>query len=100
MVYGDLNGDGLEDAAVLLATQNGGTGVFVELAAMLNRDGRAENVATVPLGDRVVVESGRIHAGVIVLEMRVQGPNDPLCCPSQSETWKFRLQGADLSRIP
>ena len=39
--YGDLNGDGLEDAAVVLATQNGGTGTFIELAAVLNHDGRA-----------------------------------------------------------
>lgn len=100
VIYGDLNGDGIEDAAVILSTQNGGTGHFRELAAMLNRNGEADNVATVPLGDRVVVETGRIVAGAIMLGMRVQGPNDGMCCPSQSVAWRFRLQGDRLLKLP
>ena len=97
--YGDLNGDGSADAAVILATQNGGTGHFMELAAMLNRNGAAENAATVSLGDRVGVEAMRIEAGVIVLDMRVHGPNDPMCCASQFETWRFKLEDEALKRV-
>jgi hypothetical protein len=99
-VFGDLNADAAEDAIVFLSTQNGGTGHFVELAAVLNRDGRAENVATVSLGDRVGIEAARIEAGVIALDMRVHGPNDPMCCASQLETWRFRLEGEALVRQP
>jgi hypothetical protein len=99
MASGDLNGDGAEDAAVTLATQNGGTGHFVELAAVLNIEGRPSNVSTVALGDRVVIESARIEAGTITLQMLTHGPNDPLCCASQLATWQFRLQGDQLIRL-
>jgi hypothetical protein len=99
-IFGDLNGDGSEDAIVFLSTQNGGTGHFVELAAVLNRHGSAENVSTVSLGDRVGIEAARLEAGVIILDMRVHGPNDPMCCASQPETWRFTLEGEALVRQP
>lgn len=99
VLYGDLNADGTEDALVFLATQSGGTGHFVEMAAVLNLDAGASNVATLFLGDRVIVEAGTIQAGVITLQMRVQGPNDGMCCPSQSVTWTFRLENGQLVKI-
>jgi hypothetical protein len=46
-----------------------------------------------------VVESGVIQGGVITLNMRVQGPNDGMCCPSQQETWTFRLEGRRLVKV-
>lgn len=97
--FGDLNSDGAPDAVVGLITQNGGTGHFVELAAVLNRGGQPENVAAQSLGDRVVIQAANIQDGIITLDMRVHGPNDGLCCPSQSETWQFRLQGDHLIRV-
>lgn len=39
VLYGDINMDGVEDAVVFLYTQNGGTGHFVEMAAVVNLDG-------------------------------------------------------------
>ena len=99
-VTGDLNADNVEDAVVFLRTQNGGTGHFVELAAVLNQDGNLYNISTVYLGDRVIVESAQITNGVIILAMRVQGPNDGMCCPSQLETWRFRLENNQLVRLP
>ena len=99
-VTGDLNADGAEDAVAFLRTQNGGTGHFVELAAMLNQDGNPYNISTVYLGDRVIVESVQIVDGVVILAMRVQGPNDGMCCPSQLETLQFRLENNQLVRLP
>lgn len=100
IIYGDINADGLEDALVILNTQNGGTGHFIELAGVLNQNGSAYNVSTIPLGDRVVVESGKVENGIVVLNMRVHGSNDGLCCPSQSVTWNFALNGNQLVKIP
>jgi len=99
VLYGDLNLDGFEDAIVFLSTQNGGTGHFIEMAAMLNLSGSTRNISTLYLGDRVVVESGTIRDGLITLNLRVQGPNDGACCPSQLATWNFRLDSGQLVRI-
>ena len=98
--YGDINTDGLDDALVILSTQNGGSGHFIELAAVLNQNGTAYNVSTTYLGDRVIVESGKVGNGTIVLNMRVQGPNDGLCCPSQFVIWSFALNGNQLVKLP
>jgi len=98
--YGDINADGLEDALVILSTQNGGSGHFIELAAVLDQNGNPYNVATMSLGDRVAVESGKVENEGIVLNMRVQGPNDGLCCPSQFVTWNFVLNGSQLIKLP
>src|SRR5512138_772304 len=99
VLYGDINLDGLEDAIVFLSTQNGGTGHFVEMAAVLNLNGSVRNISTLYLGDRVVVESGAIQDGLITLNLRVQGPNDGLCCPSQIATWNFHIDSGQLVQI-
>jgi hypothetical protein len=95
VLYGDINLDGVEDAVVFLGTQNGGTGHFVEMAAVLNLNGIPVNVSTQYLGDRVIVESGTIQGGLITLTLRVQGPNDPLCCPSQIIEKKFYIDAVN-----
>lgn len=100
VLYGDLNADGLEDALVILSTQNGGSGHFIELAVVLDQNGSPYNIGTIYLGDRVVVESGKVENGTIVLNMRVHGPDDGLCCPSQFVTWNFVLNGDQLIKRP
>jgi len=100
VAFGDLDADGREDAVAFLSTQNGGTGHFIEMAAVLSQPGRVYNTSTVDLGDRVGVESAQITGGVITLGMRVHGPNDPLCCASQAETWQFQLENGQLVRLP
>ena len=100
VLFGDIDGDGVEDAIVFLTTQSGGTGHFVEMAAVLNQNGNANNVSMLSLGDRVVVEAGGIQAGVITLNLRVHGPNDGLCCPSQSATFTYRLDNQQIVQLP
>jgi hypothetical protein len=96
---GDLNGDGVPDAAVILATNSGGSGVFVDLAAVVNDKGTPKHIASAALGDRVQIKSISINAGEIIVALVKQGPNDPLCCPSQPLTLKFKLQSDKLISI-
>ena len=96
VAYGDLNGDGVGDAAVILAENSGGSGVFVYLVAVINQDGTPVNVATQLLGDRVDLKSVIIKDGEIVVNMITQGPDDPFCCPTMEVTQSYRLEGDQL----
>ena len=99
-VLGDLDGDGAADAAVVLETDGGGSGVFMELAAVLNRGGAPVHAASARLGDRVSVESVAIEAGAMVVQMVTQGEDDPMCCPTLRVVRRYRLAGQSLAEEP
>jgi len=92
VAYGDLNGDGVEDAAVLLISEPGGSGSFRDLVAVISHQGEPVPVARAFLGDRVQVESLRIADGQVIAELVKHGPDDPLCCPSLKATQRFALE--------
>lgn len=80
-IFGDLDGDGQEEAIVLLAEERGGTGPFLYLAVVDRVDGEVRTTGQASLGDRtelrsLKVEHGRLRAGVVQA-----GENDPACCP-------------------
>ncbi len=89
---GDLNGDGLVDAAVILTADTGGSGTFVYLAAVINQGGKPVNVDTLRLGDRAQIELLAIQAGAIHLQMLTQGPQDPMCCPTLKTSATYLLE--------
>lgn len=94
--YGDLNGDRKADAAVILAENQGGSGVFESVVAVLNQGGAPHPISSVQLGDRQLIKSAHISLGVIHLDMIVHGPSDPMCCPTQAESQSFWLLGNSL----
>jgi len=96
VAFGDLNGDGVEDAALILVENGGGSGVFESLVAVLDISGAPSQAGQAQLGDRVQIKALKIDSGAIALDTVVQGPNDPMCCPSQPETQSFRLIGKSL----
>lgn len=88
---GDLNGDGIEDAAVILAENYGGTGTFEYLVPVFNSGSNLAPSSGYFLGDRVQVNAISISNGIIKLDLLTHAPNDSLCCPSQSMTQSFRF---------
>ncbi len=92
MTFGDLNNDGVEDAAVILVSDPGGSGTFYELAAVLNQNGHPRHITSFALGDRVQVQQFNIRDGEIVVQMLTQGQDDPMCCPTQLVRNHYRLQ--------
>ncbi|MGB5525752.1 MAG: hypothetical protein WBN79_02685 [Gemmatimonadota bacterium] len=96
---GDLDSDGVPDAAVVLATTTGGSGTFLDLAVVLNEDGRPANAATRFLGDRVPVDRIRIVEGEIQVDLTMHGPADPMCCPSLEVTRRFRYESGEVVEI-
>jgi hypothetical protein len=67
IAFGDLNGDGFDDAAVILAWQNGGSGRFKYLVAIQNSSGVPQQINSILLGDRVQVSTSSIAAGKVAL---------------------------------
>jgi len=95
-VLQDLDGDGIDDAAVLLAESSGGSGVFTYLAVVSCRDGRAVNIGTLGLGDRSTIRSMAGREGAIVVEFVAAGPGEPLCCPTRKVRNRYRLRDGNL----
>ncbi len=90
-VLGDLNGDRIGDAAVILVSESDGSGTFVDLAAVVDQNGSPVNVATAFLGDQVKIEAMAIKSGEIMVTMLTQG---------EEVTSVFRLQGSQLIEQP
>lgn len=95
--FGDLDGDGAPDAVIVIESDPGGSGVFFDLAPVLNRGGQPLPLAPVTLGDRVQIRSvGIAEDGSVSVALRKHGPNDPLCCPTLDVVLRYRLEGDQL----
>ena len=95
MAFG-YTADGQQLAVAIMVTNPGGSGTFYDLAALTFEGGQPQHVASVSLGDRVKIQSLSITAGEIVVEMIAQGPDDPMCCPTQYTVERYALQGEEL----
>ena len=100
VAFGDLNGDGVADAAAILWSFVGASGTLVDLVAIVNQNGHPKQAARIELGNKVNVESLSIRSGQIVMEIVRHTPDDPLCCPSHDVTEKYRLSGKNLVLAP
>ncbi len=97
ITYGRLNGQDV--AAVVLATDSGGSGTFYYLHVMVTGgpgDGQPAEVASTFLGDRVQINSITIKVNQIGVDMVQAGPDDPMCCPTQRVVKTYELQGDQL----
>src|SRR4030095_14811556 len=82
-VIGDLDGDGTDDAVVLLNYAPGGTGQLLHLAVMARKKGKIENIATTLIGDRVQIRDVRIEPRRLLVGVVQAGPKDAKCCPGE-----------------
>lgn len=95
--FGDLDGDGVEDAGVFLVENSGGSGSFIYVAAQLNQAGQPVEAGTVLVGDRIQIKSAAIENGQVVLEIVTQGPEDAQCCPSLKVRKTYALLAGRLA---
>ena len=93
--FGDLNGDGADDAAGIALESTTGTahGISIVLAVYVNDGGTPKPAVTVglPMGE---VTQLTIKAGVVTVLGKRMGPNDAFCCPSQPVTEQFILESS------
>ena len=99
VIYGDLNGDGVNDAAMVLVENSGGSGVFNYVGAQVNQDGQPVDAGTVLLGDRTQIQSAKIENEQIVIDIVTQGPDDAMCCPTTKMRMSYALQDGMLAEV-
>lgn len=95
--FGDLNGDGNADAAVLLAENSGGSGVFVYLVALVKQtDGYSQSTPLL-IDDRPQVDSLTIANNHIRLEAKVHGLADSMANPTMAVVEEYQLTHSRLT---
>ena len=77
-VFGDLNEDGNEDAALLLVHQPGGSGTFYYVAVALNANGGFRGTNAVLLGDRIAPQTIEIRNGVVIANYADRRPEESM----------------------
>ncbi len=96
--FGDLNGDGIDDAAVVLSLVDGNA-AHRYLAAVLNENGEPVHVDSAYLGLNIGLRSVTIQDGIITVKMAQLAPGDPTCCPTQETIATLRLNGNALELL-
>lgn len=96
--FGDLDRDGVNDAAVLIAENDGGR-ALVSVAAVRNEDDQPRHVASSLVDDRPQVSALEIRDGRIFLDALVHGPGDAMCCPTFPVTRTLQLFGNSLMLV-
>lgn len=103
VVYGDVTGDGREEAAVVLHYYDrGGTGWFSRGFLFAARKGRPALLATFEGGDRADggIREVSIKGGVLSVQRneleRLNGAASGLCCPVYWITTDYRFDGGRL----
>lgn len=91
LALGDLNGDGDGDGVVVLGFNGGGSGYFLRLVGVINESGRATQVATQELGDRVQIEQVSIKSQVVKVTLLAHGLDDSMADLSVRKTITLRL---------
>jgi hypothetical protein len=89
IAFGDLNGDGVEDAAIALYEHVGISGHFQLLLVIINRNGVPVQSANRFVGGsvrRMAVRNGQIE-----LEKIAYDGDDPNCCPSLPAVEKIQF---------
>jgi hypothetical protein len=98
VVLGDLNHDGVPDAAVVVLVEPlGGTGRWYDLYAVINSHAQAVPTVPVFLGDRIGIISVENLSRWIVVEFYCHYPDEGLQLPPLHKTFRsFRFERGEL----
>jgi hypothetical protein len=97
-VFGDLDGDGDDDAALLLIHDPGGSGTFFYVTVAIHSNGRYQGINTFLMGDRITPKDLAIRDRMIVASYADRRPNEPFSTtPSVDRTIALILQNGQLS---
>lgn len=94
---GDLNGDGVEDAAFLLTQETGGSGVFYYAVAALGNGQGYRGTNGILLGDRISPDTTEIKNGQVIVNYAERGESEPMTSPAHIGVSKyFKVANGEL----
>jgi hypothetical protein len=96
---GDLNGDGGNEVAALVAEHYGGSGVFMFLAVYADMGGTLRFQTSAFVDDRPLLDALAIENGEIFLDATTHGSDDPFCCPTLRNIRHYRLAADEQLRM-
>jgi hypothetical protein len=89
---GDVDGDGADEALVIVWQSSGGSGTFNYIALLDQVDGAWRNTATTALGDRVRVTDATIGPQGVDVSVIEHDEDDPACCPTRTAIRRYDTQ--------
>jgi len=101
IAYGDLNGDGRDEAIVLTVCNTGGTGNFSEGFVFTMKGAKATMTGRIPGGDRAYggLRSTRVEKGLLLVDSNDPGKDGAACCPELILTTTYKVVGNKLTKI-
>jgi hypothetical protein len=99
IAFGDLNGDGVDEAAAMVLENFGGTGNFGMLTIYSNINGLPVFLTSVLIDDRPMINSISIDNGEVFLDAVTHGFDDGGCCPTLQTTRRYVLLNNQLHMV-
>lgn len=95
-IFGDLDGDGAEEAVILSFFDGGGTGKFTGIEVYTMRAGREQVLGIIPGGDRGDggIDDVRLDGAVVLVDRLMSVEGDGACCPSKIAHERWRWSGS------
>lgn len=97
---GDLNGDGINDVAVILVQDPGGSGTFYYVAAVINTGSGHHGTNAVFIGDRIAPQTTEIQDGQIIVNYADRFPWDSFSARPSIAKSKYLTYDGELKEIP
>ena len=99
--YGDINGDGKDEAIVTTVYNSGGTGNFSDGFVFTLKNGKPIVLTGFEGGDRADggLVSAKVSNGILVVERNSPGEFGGACCPEFVETSRYKWNGKQLAQI-
>lgn len=93
---GDLNGDGVNDGAIVYYEEWGGSGAFMRMSVFLCKNGKPSQIGERTLGDRSNTRNLFIKKQVLTLDIMAHGPSDSANDPTVHKVLKYRVKNQKL----
>lgn len=101
VAYGDLTGDGNEEAVVVLMFNLGGSAFWMDGQIFTMKDGRAVLLMKFDAGDRGRggIRTVTVSNGLLVGDYDISVNGDASCCPSHYRFIKYKWNGSRLVEV-